>query len=143
MKIDSYLDGELDPGEEELLFEQLSLNQDSRDYFRKVNMIKNHSKSLASEFPGSLERRILNNKQETKMRQMSFNTGIAAAVIAFILLIVSAFMLNRMIDYGNDIRTSLAQIKKQNAMIEALYNCLPPTEVRAQYSNEIIIKPKI
>lgn len=143
MKIDSYLDGELDPGEEELLFEQLSLNQDSRDYFRKVNMIKNHTKSLASEFPGSLEKRILNNKQETKKRQISFNPGIAAAVIAFILLIISGFLLNRMIDYGNDIRTSLVLIKKQNAIIESLYNCLPPTEVRAQYSNEIIIKPKI
>jgi hypothetical protein len=143
MMIDSYLDGELDSEEEEVLFEQLSLSRDSREYFGKVYLLKNHTKSLSNEFPRSLEKRILNNKRETKLQHFSYSAGIAAAVISVILLIISALLLNRVMDYGNEIRTSILQIKKQNAMIEALYNSLPPTEVRAQYSNEIIIKPNI
>lgn len=144
--IDSYVDGELSRPDEDILFEQLALHSDARDYFRKVNIIKNQTESLTNEFPMLLEKKIIGSVQRNSLQRYPYGAriiGIAAAGISVILLVISLLLLSLVSDYRNEINSAVIQMKKQNIMIEALYNSFPPTEVHAQYSNEIIIKPKI
>lgn len=146
MMIDSYIDGELSRNDEDLLFEQLALNSDARDYFRKVNLIRNQTESLIKEFPALLEKKIIGGVRRNYLQRYSYSTrftGIVAAGISVVLLIISLFLLNQLADYRNEIHSAVNQMRKQNTIIEALYNSFPPTEVHAQYSNEIIVKPKI
>ncbi len=146
LMIDSYIDGELSPQDEDILFEQLALESDARDYFRKVNLIKNGADSLADEFPSKLERDIIgsiNRRSSGKFSNHAGITGYVAAGISVILLIISLLLLNQVSGYRNEINSVINQINKQNIIIEALYNSFPPTEVHPEYSDEIIIKPKI
>lgn len=148
LMIDSYIDGELNHSDEDILFEQLALNSDARDYFRRVNLIRNHTGALPDEFPSKLEENIIAKvyKPASGYAESSFNCRVAryaAGAISIILLIISLFLLNEVSGYREEINTALNRLNKQDAIIEALYNSLPTTEVQAKYSNEIIIKPKI
>ena len=146
LMIDSYIDGELSRNDEDILFEQLALNSDARDYFRKVNLIRNQTECLTKEFPVMLEKKIISGVQRNSLQRYSYSarfTGIVAAGISIFLLAITFFLLNQVADYRNEIRSAVNQMRKQSTIIEALYNSFPPTEVHAQYSNEIIIKPKI
>ena len=144
--IDSYLDGELNHEDEEALFGQLADNADARDYFRKVNIIRTQTEAINDEFPPLLEQRILERSHKKRFFKFSESigyTGTIAAAVSVILLVISLFLLNEVSDYRNEINSALNQLNKQNLMIETLYNSLPATIVQAEYSNEIIIKPKI
>lgn len=146
LMIDSYIDGELNQKDEEILFEQLALNSDARDYFRRVNLISNQTRLLTDEFPYKLEENITEKLYSAGSVRRSFSqraTGYAAAAVSVILLIISLLLLNEVSGYRQEINSAINQLNKQNTIIEALYNSLPATEVHAKYSNEIIIKPKI
>ena len=144
--IDSYLDGELNRGDEDILFEQLAVNPEAREYLRKVNLVSNQTRLSAAEFPSTLEQNILNSvnkRTASPFTPAARLTGYFAAGISIILLIVTLFLLGQVSDYRTEIRTVLNRVEKQDQMIEALYNSFPAAEVKAAYSNEIIVKPKI
>lgn len=144
--IDSYIDGELNRKEEDILFEQLALNSDARDYFRRVNLIRNQTKSFTEEFPSSLEKIIVSKVRRHTSFMHSYGsriTGYIVAGISVMLLIISLFLLSEISGYRDEINSAVSQMNKQNEIIEALYNSLPPTVIRATYSNEIIVKPNI
>jgi len=144
--IDSYIDGELNRSDEDLLFEQLALNPDARDYLRKVNLVNNQTRLTGAEFPASLERNILHGISSKPAFRVSRNTRLAgyfSAGISIILLLLSVFLLSQVTDYRAEINIALSRMQKQDQMIEALYNSYPPAEVHARYSNEIIVKPNI
>ena len=144
--IDSYLDGELNRSDEDILFEQLAVNPEAREYLRKVNLVSNQTRLSAAEFPSSLEQNILssvNKRSVSPFTPAARLTGYFAAGISIILLIVTLFLLSQVSDYRTEIKTVLNRVEKQDQMIEALYNSFPAAEVRAEYSNEIIVKPKI
>ncbi len=144
--IDSYIDGELNRNDEDILFEQLAVNPDARDYLRKVNLVNNQTRQSVAEFPSFLERNILKGTSGRSAPPISTSarlTGFISAGISVILLILSLFLLGQVSDYREEINSALNQMQKQNIMIEALYNSYPAAEVRAQYSNEIIVKPNI
>ncbi len=144
--IDSYIDGELNRSDEDILFEQLAVNPDARDYLRKVNYVNSQSRMSSVEFAPSLERNILNHIDQRSVSRVTPAvklTGYFAAGISVILLIVSLFLLGEVSDYRTEINTALNRMEEQNQMIEALYNSYPAAEVHARYSNEIIVKPKI
>lgn len=146
LMIDSYIDGELNRKDEDMLFEQLAINSDARDYFRRVNLIRSQTKSLTDEFPAELEGNITRKVFASGSVRRSFSqraAGYAAAAISFVLLLISLLLLNEVSGYRQEINSAVNQLNKQNTIIEALYNSLPAAEVQAKYSNEIIIKPKI
>ncbi len=144
--IDSYIDGELNRNDEDILFEQLAVNPDARDYLRKVNLVNNQTRLSVAEFPSSLERNILEGiggRSQPRVSTSARLTGLISAGISVILLIVSLLLLGQVSDYRNEINSAVTRMQKQNVMIEALYNSYPAAEVHAQYSNEIIVKPNI
>ncbi len=146
LMIDSYIDGELNRSDEDILFEQLAVDPDARDYLRKVNLINKQTRHSAVNLPSSLEQNILSSVNRKSARRISRGariTGYFSAGISIILLIISLFLLGQVSDYRNEFNSAMDQMKKQNQMIEALYNSYPAAEVHARYSNEIIVKPKI
>lgn len=146
LMIDSYIDGELNRSDEDILFEQLAVNPDARDYLRKVNLINKQIRLSEVDLPSSLEQNILgsvNRKSAHGISRRTRVTGYLSAGISVILLIVSLFLLEQVSDYRTEIDTAIDRMEKQNQMIEALYNSYPAAEVQAHYSNEIVVKPKI
>jgi hypothetical protein len=146
MMIDSYIDGELNRNDEDILFEQLALNPDVRDYLRKVNLVKNQTRLSSGGFPSSLERNILTSVRSRTTPRLSGGARLAgyiSAGISIILLVISLFLLGQVSDYRNEIHSVLNRMETQNEMIQALYNSYPAAVVHAQYPNEIIIKPNI
>ncbi len=144
--IDSYIDGELNRSDEDILFEQLAVNPDARDYLRKVNLVNNQTRLSSVDFPLSLEQNILNKLDRISAPRVSLSArlgGYISAGISIILLVISLFLLGQVSDYRNEINSALNRMQKQNQMIQALYNSYPAAVVHAQYSNEIIIKPNI
>ena len=57
--INAYFDGELEKGQEPLLFTQLSLNSEAREYFKQLNKIKAAVEESVEDFPEELDERIL------------------------------------------------------------------------------------
>ena len=57
------------------------------------------------------------------------------------LLIVSLFIYTQSIEYKADIKMNIQQINQQNKMLEMMFHALPPTEIRAKFDNEVIIRP--
>lgn len=147
LKLNEFADGELDHNDEVFLFEQLAVDSEARNYFRKINLIRNELGKSDEEFPSSLEKKILQHTQPVPERSFIYKyAGVAGAltgIILIILLVVSLFLLNEVSDYRHEINSVKDQINVQNRTIEALYNSLPPVDVKAVYSNEIIVKPKI
>lgn len=146
LMIDSYIDGELNRSDEDILFEQLAVNSDARDYLRKVNLVNNQTKLTVTEFPSELERNILSGITRKSVPGISGTarlTGYISAGISLILLIISLFLLEQVSDYRTEMNDAMNRMQKQNQMIEALYYSYPAAEVHARYSNEIIVKPKI
>jgi len=144
--INRYFDNELNKSEEVFLFSQLSKNNDARNYFKNLNIIKEGIHSTLVGVPNDLEERVLNSivtiKEEPKRFQFNIPTVIGYA-FSIVLLIVSIFMYSQSIEYKEDIEMSIQQINQQNRMIEMLFHSLPETEVRTTFANDIVIKPSI
>ncbi|HSD62625.1 MAG TPA: hypothetical protein VLB50_02470 [Ignavibacteriaceae bacterium] len=146
-KINEFADGELSHQDEIFLFEQLAVDAEARNFFRKINLVRSVLEGSEEEFPPSLEKKILRKAEVTPERNFLFKytglAGLVTGIISIILLIISIFLLSEVSDYRKEINSVISQVKAQNKTIEALYNSLPPVDVKAVYSKEIIIKPKI
>lgn len=90
MMIDSYIDGELNRNDEDILFEQLALNRDVRDYLRKVNLVKNQTRLSSGGFPSSLERNILTSVRSRTTPRLSGGARLAGYISAGISIILLA-----------------------------------------------------
>ncbi len=146
-KLNEFADGELDHNDEVFLFEQLAVDSEARNYFRKINLVRQELERSDKEFPASLEKKVLRITPSVPERSFIFRyAGVAGAltgVILIILLVISIFLLSEVSDYRHEINSVKDQINIQNKTIETLYNSLPPVDIKAVYSNEIIVKPKI
>ena len=67
--INSYFDGELEKGHEPLLFTQLSLNSEAREYFKQLNKIKAAIEESVEDFPEELDERILRSVSSTSEKK--------------------------------------------------------------------------
>ena len=146
--INGYFDGELEKGEEMLLFTQLSLNAEGRKYFKQLNRIKTAFDDSIEEFPEELEENILRSISKAPAKKTSFFTPhiIVTSVsyaFALILIIISGYLLFEVKGYQDKVEMLSGRMIKQSQTIEMLYNSLPEIQVRASSNNEIIIKPKI
>jgi len=70
--INAYFDGELEKGQEPLLFTQLSLSSEAREHFKQLNKIKAAVDELFEEFPEELDERILRSIGSTAVSKPNF-----------------------------------------------------------------------
>lgn len=146
--INLYFDGELTRNEEVNLFSLLTDNENGRDYFKKLILIRNTVENSKEEFPIELEERILRSVGSKLFTKTGIFSGIrifsaisyAAAVI---LLFLSGYLFFRITSYQERVDNLSQQMMLQSKTIQMLYNSLPGIEVHAAFDNEIIIKPNI
>lgn len=144
--INRYFDGELEKGNEALLFTQLSQNDEGREYFKQLSKIKASIDESLVEFPEELDERILRSVGRTTEKKLGFFTGqkLFASVsyaVAVVLIILSGHLFMKVSTYQEKVDTLSDQMNFQSKTIQMLYNSLPGVEVRATLDNEIIIKP--
>ena len=144
--INLYFDGELEKSIEVNLFSLLASDQNARDYFKQLTVIRNAVDNSVEELPSELEKRILRSvgsKTSAKIGIFS-NIKIFSAIsyaAALILLFLSGYLFLKISNYQERVDSLSQQMIIQTKTIQMLYNSLPGIEVRATLDNEIIIKP--
>ncbi len=142
---DLFLDGELEKEKEPLLFTQLSLNEEAREYFKKLHALKTSVELDEKEFPVHLEENIFNSiskKEFNKERNPVIKKVFANIAYGFtiVLIVLTVFLLSKLNEYDNRVNQITKQIQFQNQTIELLYNSLPAAVISSGHQNEIIIK---
>lgn len=142
--ISLYADGELEPGKEAVLFEELSKSDALRDYYRKLMLVKMAVHNDIKHVPENLDKKIYGEAAAEKKTPASIKINsfirympYAAAVI---LLILALVYFRRSDDYQNQIINLTREIEDQNRRIELLYHALPPIEVYSNYKQTNNIK---
>lgn len=127
--INQFLDGELEKKKERELFEVLAHDEECRDYFKQVNMIKTVAHEDQTEFPGDLEERIMYSVgalSEKSHRPSFFSNKIiafAAYAVALFLIFLSVHLLTLTSDYKKELEVTRNQlIKKDQTLNMMLYN---------------------
>lgn len=143
--INNYFDGELAKGNEPILFTQLSLDEEAREYFKSLNSLKEIVQADAQNFPAQLEERILYSIESKIAEKSSFAFwknpfALVSYGFAVFLLIISLFFYSESIEYKKELKTSLIQVNQQSHMINLLMNSLPSATVEGEVENEIIIE---
>ena len=146
--INAYFDGELEKGQEPLLFTQLSLNNEAREYFKQLNKIKTAVDESLEEFPEELDEIILRSVGSSASLKPGLfsNIKIFSAIpyaAAMILLFLSGYLFFKVSSFQERVDNLSQQMMIQTRTIQMLNNSLPGVEVRATFDNEIIIKPNI
>jgi len=146
--INLYFDGELDKSKEVILFSLLSGDQNARDYFKQLSVIRDAVNDSMEDFPSELEERILRSIGSKTLKRSGFysNIRIFSAIsyaAAMILLFLSGYLFFKVSGYQERVDNLSQQMIIQSRTIEMLYNSLPGIEVRATFDSEIIVKPKI
>jgi len=146
--INKYVDGKLSGENEAELFNSLSTDEAARDYLRSLYKLKRFVSESIEEFPEDLEERIFRNinsqisnkKKASNNHPLILHWSYAAAVI---LLFISGYLFLKVTAYQQKIENVSNQIMTQAKTIDLLYNSFQAVEVRANYDNQIIIKPNI
>lgn len=146
--INQYFDNELTKAEEVILFTQLSEDEDAREYFKQMNLLRNVTDASSKDYPQYLDAKILSNIQieETPKINNWFSKNIFSAIsyaVALVLLALSIFFYTESLQYRNMLKLTNQQVEQQNKLIQVLYNTLPPTIVTEKVKNEIIITPQM
>ena len=143
--INQYFDNELTKSEEVILFTQLSQNEEARNYFKEMNLLRTVTEESIEEYPSGLDAKILSQLKAEKsvIKPKPNYTKIFSVIsygLAIVLLALSIFFYTESIQYKNKLELTSYQVKQQNEMIQVLFNSLPQAEVRGTLENEIIIK---
>lgn len=144
--INSYFDGELDREKEALLFTHLSQDEECREYFKSMNLLKSSVEKSFEEFPQELEERILNSAGGVSEKSGFFNKNIFAVVsysLAAILLIFSIMFYKESSDYKAKLDSTIEHINKQEQLLQVIINSLPAPEIKIKASNEVIVISKL
>jgi len=146
--INKYFDGESSKEEEAFMFTQLSLDEDAREYFKSLNLLKNTVEETKEDFPNELDEKLLlslpNMKENKHTFRKYFSPSVSIAyVISVILFIILLSFRSELSGYKEQLNLQTQQVNYQSKMINLLYNSLPPAVVSAKLENPIIIKPKI
>lgn len=146
--INQYFDNELTKAEEIILFTRLSQNEEARNYFKEMNMLKSVIDESESEFPLKLDERIfsgIKRKEQNYLPPKGTNKifQYLAYAVSIILLAISLYFYNESIQYKNKLESSYQQVYQQNEMIKFLFNSLPTTEVKSKVENQIVVTSKM
>lgn len=145
--INKYFDGETSKEEEAFMFTQLSLDEDSREYFKSLSLLKNTVAEAEESFPDELEERLLlslpkPDERKNKIRHY-FNLPASIAYAVSVILIIILFSLkSELSGYKSEINQQIQQVNYQSKMIQLLFNSLPSAVVSTKIENPIIVTPK-
>ena len=144
--INRYFDGELEKSKEASLFSLLASDQNARDYFKQLSVIRNAVDNSVEDLSTELEERILRSVgSKIPVRSGYFsNIKIFSTIsyaAALILLFLSGYLFFKVSNYQERVDNLSQQMFIQSRTIQMLYNSLPGVEVRATFDNEIIVKP--
>jgi hypothetical protein len=147
--IDLYFDNELEKGKEALLFTQLGINEEAREYFKKMNKLNDAVAGTMDEFPQKLEEKILygiskqSRKSENGFFTQKFFTAIAYS-FSIVLLALSIFFYSKSEEYKVQFVDLTREVKEQNQKINMLINALPQVDVQGQYVQvkEVLVTPQ-
>jgi hypothetical protein len=143
--VELYIDNSLEKSKEPLLFSSLAGNDEAREYFFNLNVIRSSVEKDMQPFPTSLDERIFNSlKDRDKKNEISgFHHRPQAwlyAAVALIFILISGFLFSEVRSYQNRMDSISQQIEVQNKTIDLiLNNTLPPAEVSGRSVNEIIV----
>lgn len=146
--IEKYFDRELEKNKEPVLFTMLSGNSEAREYFKKLNSLKNKIDETIEPFPELLEKRILysisgnDNWKSKGSLKIKLRAALSYAA-AVIFLIIGIFFYTEINNYKAKFEMVNEEVLKQRKMLELLYNSLPAAEIKADWENEIIIKSNL
>ena len=146
--INLYPDSELEMKDEASLFVLLSQNEEARQYFKNLQLLKTGIAESVEEMPGHLEEKIIksvvngNTKNIYLSQKKSFSSKLSYA-FAVILLILCTYIFLKFDNYQTKFETISNQLQIQNETIELLYNSMPTVEVTGQLKNKIIITSKL
>ena len=140
--IDEYLDGELEKSKEQSLFISLSANEQARNYFRQIWLLKSVASEMEEDFPEKVEKKILsrtilNGKNKFFTQRTKLVISYAAIIVLFC---ISLFFYSQIRTYKEDINQVHLDIQKQTRTIQILLNSLPTAEINGKFSNAVIIK---
>ncbi|MCB0750928.1 MAG: hypothetical protein KDC52_05600 [Ignavibacteriae bacterium] len=146
--INQYFDNELTKSEEVILFTQLSQDENAREYFKEMNLLKTVVDESLEEYPQKLDDKIYaklktepNITTQNKSYKIVYNfIGLA---LGLILLALTLFFYNESLQYKNKLELTYQQVYHQNQMIQVLFNTLPQAEVRGSLENTIIVTPQM
>jgi len=145
--INKYFDGESSKEEESFMFTQLSLEEDGREYFKSLSLLKNTVADAEEDFPNELEEKLLLSLPEIEENRFNirqyFNLPASIAYVVSIVLFVILFSFrSELSDYKAELNQQVQQINYQSKMINLLFNTLPPAVVSTKIENPIIVTPK-
>ncbi len=143
--VDQYFDGELEKSKETFLFSELSVNEESREYFKRVNKYKNAIQEAYEEFPASLERKIFSSVRGLSVKSYSKSRlfPLLSYSLALVLLIIGLFMFLEVREYRKEIQLTSRQMIEQQKTINLLINSLPPVKIETELNNAVIIKANL
>lgn len=142
--INQYFDNELSKAEEVILFTQLSQDDEAREYFKNLNLLKTTTEQSIEKYPESLDQKIFSQlkREDVSVKKTWNRSSMFTAVsygFALILLAFSIFFYTESLQYRNKLDVTNMQVKQQNQLIQVLYNTLPQAEVVEKVENEIIV----
>jgi len=95
--INKYFDDESSKEEETFMFTQLSLDEDAREYFKSLNLLKNTVEETKEDFPNELDEKLLlslPNMEESKhtiRKYFNLPTSIAYVISVILFIILLSF----------------------------------------------------
>ena len=146
--INKYFDGESSKEEEAFMFAQLSLDEEAREYFKSLDLLKKTVEEAKEDFPNELDEKLLlslpnmDENKHTIRKYFSLPASIAY-VISVILFIILLSFRSELSGYKEELNLQVQQVNYQSKMINLLFNSLPPTVVSAKLKNPIIVTPKM
>ncbi len=147
--INEYFDDEMKKEEEVFLFTTLSQDEEAREYFKRMNLLKTSLDNVKEDFPLELEERIyysLDDKVQKEKSLFNFRNlfTIGSYAVAIILLFISIILFLQVRDYKKDMDNAVNVISAKSETIELLLqNTLPTAVIKAKFPNEIIIKSNL
>ncbi len=146
--INKYFDGESSEEEEAFMFTQLSLENNAREYFKSLSLLKHTIEDTKENFPNKLEERLLlslpklEESKDNIRKYFSLPTAIAYAVSVILLVILFSFR-SELSGYKAELNQQIQQVNYQSKMIQLLFHSLPSAVVSTKIENPIVITPKL
>jgi hypothetical protein len=148
--IDNYFDGELEKGKEPVMFSLLAADEEAREHFKKMNLLKTGVLQTMDEFPPLLDEKILRSVGSIQdIHTSAFINKKVFSVITYsatiVLLILTIFFYSKTEEYKVQFYDLTREVKNQNDKIELLMNTLPEVEVTGGYlrTKQILVTPKL
>jgi hypothetical protein len=130
------------------MFTMLSEDDEAREYFKELSMLRGGLITTKDEYPYELDKRILRSVSGIDKKQRHFFANLkyfsaAAYVATVVLLILTIFFYTRSEEYKVQFADLTREVKKQNDKLELLMNALPRVDVSGSYYRikQIIVRP--